>query len=78
MNLTESERAEFIMRANATFDPGLWSAEDLPLLRAAQGDLKEKGQEDSARGDEEDGPVEFDPNEQWESQETADWSPLLP
>ncbi len=36
MELTDSEREEFIRLANATFDPDLCSEEDLPWLRAAR------------------------------------------
>jgi hypothetical protein len=40
MELTDSEKDEFTRLANATFDPGLCSAEDLPWLRAARADYK--------------------------------------
>jgi hypothetical protein len=36
MELTDLERAEFIALAADTFDPGLWSEDEYPILKAAR------------------------------------------
>lgn len=40
MELSDSEREEFIRLANATLDPDLWDEADLPILRAARADYE--------------------------------------
>jgi hypothetical protein len=46
MELTDSEREEFVTLANATFDPGLWHESELPILRKAKADReREQGKE---------------------------------
>jgi hypothetical protein len=42
MKLTDQEREEFIALAQDTFDPELWTEDDLPLLRAARKDFEEE------------------------------------
>jgi hypothetical protein len=48
MKLTESERQEFIALAEDTYDPGLWTEEDYPALRAAKEKYEREQQEESA------------------------------
>jgi len=45
MKLTDLEREEFIALAQETFDPELWTEDDLPLLRAS----RKKFEEEQAR-----------------------------
>jgi len=45
MKLTDLEREEFNALANATYDPELWTEDDLPLLRAT----KEKWEKEQAQ-----------------------------
>lgn len=40
MELTDSERAEFIALTKDSFDPELWSESDLPFLRAARAECE--------------------------------------
>src|SRR5271156_4898777 len=49
MKLTESERQEFIALAEDTYDPGLWTEEDYPALRAAKEKHEREQQEDAAK-----------------------------
>jgi hypothetical protein len=48
MKLTESERQEFIALAEDTYDPGLWTEEDYPVLRAAKEKYEREQQEEAA------------------------------
>lgn len=50
MKLTESERQEFIALAEDTYDPGLWTEEDYPALRAAKKKYEREQQEEAALG----------------------------
>jgi len=45
MKLTDLEREEFIALAQETFDPELWTEDELPVLRAA----RKKSEEGQAR-----------------------------
>jgi len=42
MKLTDLEREEFIALAQGTFDPELWTEDDLPLLRAAKKEFEKE------------------------------------
>ena len=43
MELTDSEREEFLALANETFDPGLWSEDEYPVLKAAIAEYEKEG-----------------------------------
>jgi hypothetical protein len=40
MELTDSERAEFIALTQDSYDPDLWDESDLPFLRAARAECE--------------------------------------
>ena len=42
MKLTDLEREEFIALAGNTFDPELWTEDELPLLRAARKEFEKE------------------------------------
>ena len=48
MKLTDSERAEFIALTQNTYDPELFTEEDLPPLREAKRQWEEKQARESA------------------------------
>jgi hypothetical protein len=49
MSLTDEEKAEFIRLAEETYDPGLWTEDDLPWLRAARRGFDERRWEKDAQ-----------------------------
>jgi len=58
MKLTDQEREEFIALAQDTFDPELWTEDDLPLLRASKKEFEEAQRREG--GDVPRTPTEFD------------------
>jgi hypothetical protein len=50
MELSDSEREEFISLAAATYDPDLWDEADYPILKAARAEF-EREQALERRGD---------------------------
>lgn len=65
MKLTDQEREEFVALAQETFDPELWTEDELPLLRAA----RKKFEEEQAREKASPAPDSFD--EQGEPEDHA-------
>jgi hypothetical protein len=50
MALTDLEREEFLALANATYDPELWSEDELPILRAAKKAFEEEQARECSAG----------------------------
>jgi hypothetical protein len=46
MQLTDAEREEFLALTQETYDPELWTEDDLPALRAARQEFEEAQQRD--------------------------------